>query len=254
MKRNIIIGFLIIAVPLYGQQLQEVRLSDSSQSNFREESNGALQALKFFLKISSEVDSQRLEKVTKEINLFCQELAQKIDKQSYKKTIKQIFYQVHRKYLKRYQLYSSFEQTMNEGLYDCVSGTTLYAVILEKLGFTYEIKETPFHVYLLVKTEEGKFLIESTNPLEGLVVDEDKVSDLELYYTMLPKQEGESITFNNVIDLKQLAGLQYYNEAVTYFNTQKYDDAAQKLHDALNYYQSDRIMALLQLTASLPNK
>ncbi|WP_332914370.1 hypothetical protein [Algoriphagus boritolerans] len=56
------------------------------------------------------------------------------------------------------------------------------------------------------------------------------------------------------VDLKQLAGLQYYNDAIVYFNSQAFGQAVDQLSKAYLLYPSDRILGLRELSIELAYK
>ncbi len=67
--------------------------------------------------------------------------------------LKKVFFQVHKEYLKEYVPYQSFQDLFETGTYGCLTGTALYAFLLEELGFEYEIIETNYHMFLLVNAD-----------------------------------------------------------------------------------------------------
>lgn len=167
--------------------------------------------------------------------------------------LKYIFYQVHRKFLKRYQKFSTISDLFDRGAYDCVSGTALYALICELLYIPYSIQETEYHVYLLTLVDGKKVMIESTDPLYGFVNDATVIQSLVKAY----QEEGISENIRNIppnssVDWIQLAGLQYFNEAVQQYNNENFAEALVYLNKATNYYRSDRIVSfkkyILQIT------
>jgi hypothetical protein len=70
-----------------------------------------------------------------------------------------VFTKTHQRFLKRYTEPSSFNDLLKDGNYNCLTGTALYALILEHLHFRYQVIETNYHIFLLVTTENGQVLI-----------------------------------------------------------------------------------------------
>lgn len=169
--------------------------------------------------------------------------------------LKDIFYQVHGKLLKRYKNFSAVPDLIKQGNYDCVSGTALYALICELLYIPYSIRETEYHVYLLALVDGKKVLIESTDPVYGFVSEPYTVQSLIKAY-----QEDNSSKYkmlspmNNRVNWAQLAGLQYFNKAVKFYNNTNYQEALSYLDKAMQYYRSSRIVSfkehILQLRTS----
>lgn len=171
-----------------------------------------------------------------------------------------VFYKTHRKYLGQYEQYASFNEMFSKSkLYDCVTATALYAIILEELGYSFEIRETDYHVYLIVDGDNRQYMLETTDPLYGFVSDskemairqEQVVNDAVAYNTEYAMQGvgsdeegGAAIAVelvNNTITITQLAGLQYYNQALRAFNTEHYRDAYRHVIVAQGIYPSKRI-------------
>ncbi len=180
----------------------------------------------------------------------------------------QLFYQVHRKFLKHYTLYTTFDALITDGHYDCLTGTALYAIILETLGLPYQVLETEFHIYLKVQTNQGWVLMEATDPLGGFVTDPAAIAQLEKMYrkghsagpvaqatptslrqelALARPQKG----FCHLVTLQQLPGLQYFNAAVVQFNNQQYTATIDLLQKGLAIYRCPRMANMAALAQKL---
>lgn len=157
------------------------------------------------------------------------------------------------RFLKNYTSYVRFEYIFESQSFNCVSGTALLATVVGALGFQYEIHETPFHTYLIVHLKSGKkILLESTDFENGFVEDSLQIIYREHLYTngrTLAQPDAMDFRpnftpFNQVISLKQLAGLQYFNEGVVAYNTQNYAAAEVFLQQAFALYPSARVERL----------
>ena len=91
--------------------------------------------------------------------------------------LKSVFSLTHRQLLKTYQQYADFSEIFNGGRYDCVTATALYSLLLEELGYSHAIYETKYHVFLLVESSEGQFLIESTDPINGFEYQKERIKE-----------------------------------------------------------------------------
>ena len=78
-----------------------------------------------------------------------------------------VFYKTHQAYLKKYKPVESFGRMLKTGEYGCLTGTALYALILNDLGYSFEVIETNYHVYLLINGAKQQYLFESTDPVYG---------------------------------------------------------------------------------------
>ena len=162
-----------------------------------------------------------------------------------------LFYKVHRKYLRSYESFSTFDRLLAHGQYDCLTGTALYAYLLEELGSEYEIFETKYHIYLVVHADDKNILFESTDPLNGFVNKPKEIADrikvLEAD-NLNGKSNGQYYEFKanifNAIDFLGLVGLLYYNQAVDAYNQQDFSGAISQLEKAAELYPSKRIQEL----------
>lgn len=172
--------------------------------------------------------------------------------------LKHVFYTVHRKMLGEYEQYVTFSEIFKKDKkYDCVTGTALYALILDELGIEYDIHETDYHVYLVAKAEGKEYLFESTDALAGFAWDPKEIAErrafvnqesvrinTELAMTGLASDDEakQGATYiDNVVNLRQLAGLHYYNQALKQFNNNDYREAYKMIIIAQGIYPTSRI-------------
>ena len=204
---------------------------------------------------------QALEPIESESYKKWDKLLKKLDRRFRKNTgevrlLSDIFYITHQLVLHQYQTHVNFSTTLTDGIYDCVTGTGLYALLLERYEIPYSIIETEEHVYLKGKFNGVPFIMESTFPLKGLLLGESEILQFERkFFTTALSQEGvrmpsvlgginddtkPSVIFNK-IGIKELAGLQYYNDAVLKFNQKAYQASYIQLVKAAYLYPSSRI-------------
>jgi hypothetical protein len=214
------------------------------------------------------LDAESLVSDGKWINLI-QELDEKANKNPDQVSLlRTIFQKSHQRLFKKYELHTSFNTMLNEGKYDCVSGSAVLGLLLEKYGFDYEILETDYHVFIKVTINGKPIILESTLPVGGMIT---LPSEVEKYLSSyLPKPEpiipnfnkrlsGSSLenTENSIfrnVSLLELAGLQYYNDAIVHFNNQSYGKSVNQLSKAYLLYSSDRIEGLRELSIELAFK
>lgn len=176
--------------------------------------------------------------------------------------IEQLFYKVHRKILKNYTPFTSLNTTLSNGNYDCLSGTTVYAMFLSELGFQFDIIETNYHIYLRVFLEnETVVLLESTDPINGFIDNPLEIEERLVKYTddndpklSTSEEYVYKVRLHNNLGIESLPGLHYYNEAVEAFNATKIEEAVILLQKAELFYNSQRIAEFgLVLAQSLLN-
>jgi len=215
----------------------------------------------FLLAYDPEIDSTEYIQVKEELTRYAEELKAKRKKyKSEERFLQYVFYKVHREYLKNYEQAKPFNGLFNGGTYNCVSGTALYACLLTQLAYSPKIYETRYHIFLLVDLHNGqRILFEATDPFDGFVENENKIQKrIERYLAgerdMLARRLTLSAPFNSneileVVSLKELAGLHYYNLAVDLLNKENYYDAFRALKKAsILYPESHRVQDFLWFT------
>ena len=221
----------------------------------------AAQVLPLFLAVSPQAHQTAEDEIQKELDGFISFLKKK--QSAYKddgRFLQYMYYKVHNKYLKRYAQYPAFLSLFEAGQYDCVTGTALYAYLLDALGYTYTIQELKYHIYLLVRPREAQndlqqayFLIESTDPLYGFVSERSAIQKRIQWYNSEENSATATTNYqynfeiNNTINLVELSGLAYYNSAVAYYNRQQFDKATAQLKKAKFLYESQRMEAFMRL-------
>ncbi len=188
---------------------------------------------------------------TESLEKFVQKLEFK--KNSFKKEsefLQYAFNQTHRKFLKHYKQYCTFTELVDNGTYNCLTATALYALLLDHFKVDYKIVETNYHIFLLAKTDQGTVLLETTDPLNGFISNPNEVEKRITSYKqneLLMQTSNDKVlyTYNfnlfNVVDLDQMLGLMYYNLAIDAYNHQEIQSAITYLDQAILRYQSPRI-------------
>lgn len=150
-----------------------------------------------------------------------------------------IFKEVHASFFNQYEENVMFYKIFENGIYNCVTASMLYAIVLDHYQIPYEIKEKPTHIYLVALPGTENILFETTNP-RGLYVPDDRfkrefVNNLvETKFTTqayvnsigLANAFNEFYYNNDKISLVQLAGVQYYNQSLDYYSNVKDQHAA----------------------------
>lgn len=174
--------------------------------------------------------------------------------------IRSIFFRVHKNSLVNYSKMATMDETLKTGNFGCLTGTALYALILDHFGFEYDIIELTNHVYVQVRAE-GRFIVmESTLPEDGLM-------RLKQELTVSMEQEGldprniraltsvgegngdewDLVDGYNKITIRELSGLQYFNESVRLFKQKDYTKSMEMINEAHARYPSKRNEKLMQL-------
>jgi tetratricopeptide (TPR) repeat protein len=213
------------------------------------------------LLLFSQNPSYTSENVIQQLENFCQDMEKRTHR-SEVAFLKKIFLEVHRKYLKKYQRYATFDRLFQDGSYDCLTGTALYALVLDRLGFSYSIHETSRHSYLIAYANHTPVLLETTDPLGGFIAEADRIrqreeqyskdiaSDFNLIQGLTGfRKEGETVRiFHEVIGLQQITGLHYFNQGVIQYNIGQYRKAVTLLEKAYTLYPCKRNLSLLLMS------
>ncbi len=179
--------------------------------------------------------------------------------------IRYLFQKSHKTLFRNYEQHSTFNAMLSEGNFDCVSGSAALGILLNEFGFDYDIIETDYHVFIMVSLDGKNIILESTLPVGGMI---SSTSEVQAYLdSYKPKENAKLASLNTRIgnseidisdnsifrkvNLTQLAGLLYYNDAILDFNSQKYLRASRQLQKAYALYRSDRIAGLQSLSEDL---
>ncbi len=174
-----------------------------------------------------------------------------------KKLLERIFHTIFETHLRTYIPLADFPQTIEQNQFGCVTGTLLFALVLEKLGFDYHIYETNYHVYLIVDIDADKVLIETTDKVFGFEKNKHlinkRIQEYQRVYDEKRKSANIYISIFKIereISLIELIGLQYYNKATIAYNQKDYEKAIQALKKSMQLYDAERSAELMYLTLS----
>ena len=164
-----------------------------------------------------------------------------------------IFKKTQKEFLHRYMQYSSMDQ-LAAGEFDCLTATSLFAEILERSDFRFRIMETNYHIFLLVETEKGEVLIETTDRFEGFIESPAEITKaIKAYRTEVPTESDSKKRYQygfemyNEISPRQLAGLLFFNQAVKAYNDSEWLVCSEKIVLAESNYNSPRVATLATL-------
>ena len=167
------------------------------------------------------------------------------------KQLKKIFRGLHTEFLKSYSAHSDFDEIFTTGHYDCLTATALFCTVLDHFQYSYEIIETNYHIFLMVKTSDGDVMIESTDAIGGLISQKRTIKErIKEYQKNIPLASTSGNVFQYPFSIFQnisknnLSGLLYFNQAVKAYNRQDWEACSILLEKANTYYTSPRCHAL----------
>jgi hypothetical protein len=205
------------------------------------------------------VKQEKVEVLKNELENMFEELhREQIKYVSDQKFLAVVFSKLFDTYLHKYKALTNFTQTLDQQEFDCLTGTLLFALTLEKLGFQYAIHETNYHVYLTVNTSAGEVLIEATDKKFGFEKNKHliakRIRDYQRQYEQIKENTKQTymsmFRIERQISLTELIGLQYFNNAVNAYNLKKYEKAIDNLKQSLQLYDADRGTELMIMSIS----
>ncbi len=234
-------------------------------SDFEEAAFSSKDPLKIIVASQAEIDQTKFNKIQLDLDALLLKLKNKQEKyRDQEAFLAWAFYYVHRKNLGWYDQYVSFGDLFINKKYDCLTGTTLYSYLLDKLGFPFTIHELDYHIFIVVHLDEKKILLEATDPLDGFIVDNDLIQQrIEQFISegnrsLSVKGVGEiqqemqgTLSVNQTVDLKKLAGLQYFNLAVKAYNEKDLSSATSHILKAEKLYPCERIYEVKKMLLAL---
>jgi hypothetical protein len=190
-----------------------------------------------------------------EMNARIDKLVTSIQKRHYRDEISKLnalFAKTHNRFLHNYVQYTGVEE-LAKGRYDCLTATTLFADILSRAGYNYNIIETNYHIFIMVHTNEGDVILETTDRFGGFIRDNKKISNTIAEYRKNTLNDATSahhqysFSLYKTVDVDQLAGLLYFNQAVKAFNAEKWEECSEKLTAAAQSTSSPHVAELSEL-------
>lgn len=184
-----------------------------------------------------------------------------IEKKTPPKVIKQIFQTVQETYFDKYDIDANFPKMFSNGTFNCVTGSALYAIILNELHIPFEIHSTEDHVYLISYPGTEDIIIESTDPLSGIYStnnfkaadllkqlrdqklisqDEYESGDISSIMEMFPR-------YDTIVEMNALVGMLYYNKGVTQMDLMEYSKAVEHYRKAFLFYKLNDLRTIIQL-------
>jgi hypothetical protein len=165
--------------------------------------------------------------------------------------------QVHRQFLHRYQALAGVGQLLAEGQYNCLSGSAVFALVLQELGYPAQVYQTKRHAFVRLRTRQGtEYLIEATDQAQGLTLDPAELKARLAIYRRQGLAPTDEASEPALAEWPEVISLLFYNQAVGHFNAQAYGQAIHALERAARFSKGSRATEAMLLTirASLRNQ
>lgn len=210
---------------------------------------------KLFLCLSPEITDEEYQTLLNKYSSKVEGIKTEMMRQN--KTQKKINVMYKKTYLEFFREYKSninFSEIFTTGKYNCVSSSALFSLILSDLKIDYSIKEDPNHVYLVANPALEKIILQTTSLNQGVI--EVKETFKQQYANQLlgakiiTEEEYNSTTLNDLfnkyyftskdIDIEELVGIQYSNNAISYIEQDNFDAALKQAEKAWMFYPCNR--------------
>lgn len=221
--------------------------------------------IKLLLNVEPGQKSVSSDEVNYRLNSFYESLSDlNIQQKDIKKQVRLIYKNVHDSFLFRYDEEANFGNLWEDGSYNCLSASTLYAIMLSHYSISYAIKLTDLHVYIIADPGQNDIIIETTDSKGGYRT--LKNADLTRYknelsrYKIIPPNELEALddkklrneltNFDQSISLTELISLYYYNSGVSKFDNEQTDIAVSQLAKCLTLFNYSEAKYFLTMALS----
>lgn len=216
--------------------------------------------LALFMAINPEVDEASYGKFESLYQLNLKQIdLEKLSRKKTNKKIKAIYDEIHGQFLKKYEIQNEFSSIFTKGYYNCVSASALYGMAFQDFNIPFIIKEKPTHVYVIAYPDTERILVETTDPSGGFITFSDrhkqafveqmkkaKLIGPEEYDAKTPSQLFDQYFFaDQEINLKELVGIQYTNDALYKLEKNQHEEAYRQLEKAYLFYPAEKILSLL---------
>lgn len=251
MKYHTLISLLILSIPYLFSQEKSSSPQNYHSAYEKEKLNNKSTHLELLMAMGVDASQERTLAVKEKLDAFVGEIkASNLMRMSEVKLMKELHRKVHDRFLDHYKLVSPFDEIFETGQYNCVSATALFALVLEELNIPYNIQEQPSHVYIMAYPDTKAISVEMTALKDASYLparsDVTKaitiLIELKLTTPETVRRRGALQVYNDfyntnsVIDLDKLAGIQYFNEAISAANENDYHLAFDEICKAEKLY------------------
>lgn len=175
---------------------------------------------------------------------------------------KTIYKDIHKEYFSKYKLSISFSEIFKDGSYNCVTASALFALCFEELHLEYDIRLLPQHVFLVLFPEKEAIKVETTNPIEGLFVPNQRLMRQYVLFLkelkLISEEEYNTKSTDELfqeyyyaqesISVENLIGVHYFNSGLSYFQEEDFMTAFNQFEKAIIFYPDEIVKFMVKLT------
>ncbi len=179
----------------------------------------------------------------------------KIGSKKIKKQVKITYTTVHSRFLKKYVSNNFYPSLFNDGTYNCVSATMLYALAFDAISIPYKVMVSSDHVYLVANPGPKSIVIETTNPsLEDIIFTGEFKYQYVTYLKnskLISEEEYRNQSTEEIFEAKfkevneaefyNLPGIQYYNKAMDKIQNNEIKEAYELCQKAYYFFPDQMV-------------
>ncbi len=216
--------------------------------------------LSLFLAVSPSSDKELRDRISKRIQLETEKISQKkFEKLKDEKKVERVFELINGDVLIQYREETLFPELLSSGNFNCLTASAFYGFIFSNLGVSFEFKESANHVHPVAFPGTLQIKVETTDPIFGFQYFDAKLKVQFVNYLVftkkISKEEAKSVSADDIfnkyyfpdssIGMRELAGLQYLNDAFYNFGKSNFNYAFQQIQKAYCLYPSDRVSTVM---------
>ncbi len=235
--------------------------SSFERQSFTEYANGEENFLKLLLAVDPAVNKLKYDITRREITVELHRLQnRKFLRAKDNKKILLLFEDVNKNILRKYQENTLFPELFNSGIFNCLTASAYYGILLDSLNIPFDFRETYNHVHPVAYPNEQEVKIETTDPYSGIRYFDEKLKVRFVNYLLETKRvsryEYDTTSVDDLfnryylpeksIGMKELAGLQYMNDALNKVAVNDDQAAFEQIKKAFFLYPSPRVLTVFQ--------
>jgi len=198
-------------------------------------------------------DEEKQQSFHKQLKSVVAELGPSVSSGKADKSGKAIYKHLHKKFLYTYQPTARFKDVLNLGAtYNCVSSTSIFAVLCQKMGVPVSLYVTPNHVYAAVTSGSKEIRVEMTDPKSGFNFKTGIKASLRYLrqYKLVTEQEikekGERQVYRDFVEsgrkipLEYLLAISYYNQGQRHLVNNRFEKGVHAVSKSLFVNPGDK--------------
>jgi tetratricopeptide (TPR) repeat protein len=222
--------------------------------------SGSPDYLKLFLAVSPKTDLVLYERIRQKISDESDRINVKnFSKKPDEKKVKFVYELVNKEILTTYKEQILFPDIFSTGYFNCLTASAYYGFIFSNLGIDFEFKETMNHVHPVAFPGSLQIKVETTDPINGFQYFDNKLKLQFVSYLInsktISKEDAQDIPLDSIfnkyyfpessIGMKELAGLQYLNDAFFKYGNGDFESAFKQIQKAYFLYSDKRVSTLM---------